>query len=208
MIIDYRHEDALSFTLEALKSDKIFVYPTDTIYGFGGDARSDKVIHDLYELKARPDDMPVSMLVRDLAMLSRYAQISPKALKLVETFLPGALTLVLPAKEMDLPQKLFSLQGYLGFRIPDHEFCKRLSGNFDAPIITTSVNTSGQPAINSISEIDSQFGKKLELLIADPELDGIMEPKGSTVIMITINDELKILRKGAIPEKDIIEFIG
>ena len=208
MIIEYRHKDALSYALEALRNEKVFVYPTDTIYGFGGDARSEKVILDLYELKARPVDMPVSMLVPDRDMLSRYAHTSSLASKLIETFLPGALTLVLPAKDMYLPQKLFSVQGYLGFRISDHKFCKRLSTNFDAPIITTSVNTSGQPALHSISDIDTQFGKRVGLLIADPELERHTEPKGSTVVMITKKDELKILREGAIPEKDIFELIA
>jgi L-threonylcarbamoyladenylate synthase len=207
MIIDHLHDDALLLVLKALEHEHIFVYPTDTIYGFGGDARSEKVIHDLYELKSRPEHMPVSMLVKDKAMLDLYAECPPKAKLLIDRFLPGALTLVLPAKNRQLPTKLFSMEGYLGFRIPDHSFCHRLSQVFNAPIITTSVNLSGQPALNDMSEISRVFGQDVELLVQDRQLDEASKPKGSTVVMITADDQLKILREGNIVADEINRVI-
>jgi L-threonylcarbamoyladenylate synthase len=207
MIIDHLHKDALSLTLEALEQERIFVYPTDTIYGFGGDARSEKVIDDLYELKSRSEHMPVSMLVKDKAMLDLYAECPSKAKLLIHRFLPGALTLVLPAKIRQLPSKLFSMEGYLGFRIPDHSFCHRLSQAFNAPIITTSVNLSGQPALNDMNEISRVFGQDVELLVQDRQLDKGITIKGSTVVMITADDQLEILREGNISVNEINRVI-
>lgn len=207
MIIDHQHKDALSLAITALEQERIFVYPTDTIYGFGGDARSEKVIDDLYDLKSRPDHMPVSMLVKDKDMLDLYAECPPKAKVLIDRFLPGALTLVLPAKDRQLPSRLFSMEGYLGFRIPDHPFCQRLSQAFSAPIITTSVNLSGQPALNDLDEISRVFGENVELLVQDRQLDGHTHSKGSTVVMITADDQLKILREGHISADEISRII-
>ena len=189
--------------IKALLDQELFVYPTDTIYGFGGAAISEKVIETLYTLKERPVNMPVSMLVRDADMLNEYANISLKAKKLIDRFLPGALTLVLPAKEISLPDKLFSVKGYLGFRIPDHEFCRKLTQVFNEPVITTSVNISGRPALNRISDIEKQFGGKVDLLISDRDLENKRNAKGSTVVMISEDDDLKLLREGWIPEEEI-----
>jgi len=204
------HTKPLSFelALNALKNEDIFVYPTDTIYGFGGNAHSEKVINRLFDIKERPENMPVSMIVRDLDMLTRYAYVSEKTNRLIEAFLPGALTLVLPAKHISMPDKLFSMQGFLGFRIPDHDFCKALSKSFDGPIITTSVNISGKPVLTRIQDIEKQFSKEIDLMISDPDLEKKTVPKSSTVIMISKDDEIKILREGAIPKKDIFQSQG
>ena len=203
MIVDHSTKQALDSALIALNNEEVFVYPTDTIYGFGGDARSDKVIEQLYDIKGRSEHMPVSMLIHDLDMMRKYARISDKATKLIKHFLPGALTLVLPANHVELPQKLFSVQGYLGFRIPDHRFCSKLTQHFDGPVITTSVNRSGKPALNKIIDIEKQFGNRVNLLIQDMQLEQKADATGSTVIMITKDDDLKILREGSILEKEI-----
>ena len=142
--------------------------------------------------------MPVSMLVRNKDMISEYAQVSREAESLIDKFLPGALTLVLPAKDKILPDKLFSVEGYVGFRIPDHEFCHALTRDFDRPIITSSVNISGKKALNNIHNISDQFGKEVKLMISDPKLDTMREPLSSTVVMILKDGTMKVLREAAI----------
>lgn len=207
MIINCLDNIALTKALKALRSEEVFIYPTDTIYGFGGDAMSHKVLDKLYSLKQRPENMPVSMIVRDKEMLSQYAYIPAKAELLIDKFLPGALTLVLPAKNIALPDKLFSIQGYLGFRIPKHEFCQALSEKFERPIITTSVNLSGKAPLNDINSINDQFGNKIELMISDPELDTLTGSLSSTVVMISKDETLKVLREAAVSAQSINQIL-
>ena len=203
MINSYLEDIALTKALEALKSEEVFIYPTDTLYGFGGDAMSSKVLDKLYSLKRRPENMPVSMIVRDKIMLSQYAHIPAKADVLIDQFFPGALTLVLPAKDIIMPNKLFSVQGYLGFRIPNHDFCRELSEVFEGPIITTSVNFSGKAPLNNINSINDQFGNEIKLIISDPKLDSSTEALNSTVVMISKDESLKVLREGAVSVESI-----
>ncbi|MEA2076412.1 MAG: L-threonylcarbamoyladenylate synthase [Candidatus Marinimicrobia bacterium] len=207
MIIDCKNPNAIKEVLSSLKNEDIFIYPTDTLYGFGGDARSEKVVERLYELKQRSEHMPISMLVRDTEMLSGFAEIFDKTQKLINAFLPGALTLVLPAKDNSLPDKLFSVQGYLGFRIPDHDFCRNISSEFSGPIITTSVNLSGQPVLNDIESINDQFGKYIDLMISDRDFEMQNNVFASTVVMITENDTMKVLREGKISTEEITRIL-
>ena len=203
MIINHIENMALVKALKALKDEEVFIYPTDTIYGFGGDATSPKVLDRLYSIKQRPDNMPLSMIVRDKEMMSRYAHISAKAESLIDKFLPGPLTLVLPAKDYSLPDKLFNVEGYLGFRIPAHDFCRAMSSKFDRPIITSSVNISGEAPLNNINRIHDQFGNEIELMISDTKLDTLTEPFGSTVVMISEDESVKVLREAAISAQSI-----
>ena len=208
MIINYHEDTALIRALETLERDNVFVYPTDTIYGFGGNANSLKILDKLYFLKQRPENMPVSMIVRNKDMISEYAHVSITAERLIDKFLPGALTLVLPAKNKILPDKLFNLEGFLGFRIPDHEFCRAMTRDFNRPIITSSVNLSGKAPLNDINSINDLFGKEVDLMISDPKLDSKAEPLSSTVVMILKDGSMKVLREAAIPASQLNKVLA
>jgi L-threonylcarbamoyladenylate synthase len=196
---------ALKKVLEALHAGEVFVYPTDTIYGFGGNALSEKTIQKVYELKKRPLSMPVSLLVRNIKMLEEYAHISEMTGKIIEHFLPGALTLVLPAGKKDLSPHFYSDGDFLGFRMPDHDFCRSMMKNVSGPVITTSVNISGSPELRTIGDIEKYFGQSVDLFIYDPLLESREISSGSTVIKIGKDDDISLLREGPISFSDIIE---
>jgi L-threonylcarbamoyladenylate synthase len=102
-----------------------------------------------------------------------------------------------------MPNKLFSVQGYLGFRIPNHDFCRELSEAFEGPIITTSVNFSGKAPMNNIKSINDQFGNEIKLMISDPILDSSTKTLSSTVVMISKDESLKVLREGVVSVESI-----
>ena len=203
MIIPCHENKAIELALASLKSDKAFVYPTDTLYGFGANASSEKALNGIYELKQRPKSMPMSILVSGKEMLEKYAKISLLSERLIDHFLPGALTLVLPAKNRDFPKSLFSLEGYLGFRIPNHTFCLELAKEFDAPFVTTSVNISGQSSLNNMKEINLQFKDYIDLFISDKNLEIKKENQGSTIVLLDEDSKYEILREGVIPKHEI-----
>ncbi len=208
MILDHENSSALESALAALRSGEVFVYPTDTLYGFGGDARSPECIAKLYDIKRRPQSMPVSILVRSGEMITDYARVTQTAGTLIRHFLPGALTLVLPAApRRELPEKLFSADGCLGFRVPDHPFCKRVTEAFPYPVISTSVNISGTKVMHRIAEIEECFGEKLSLFIRDRALEKRPHAAGSTVVKVDREDRLHLLREGAIPFAEVRTLI-
>ena len=122
--IDPRNPDpeVLTRAASALRSGKVVAYPTETLYGLGVDPFQEAALERLYELKGRPGRMPVSVLVRDPAMLLEVAEEpNQPARRLIEAFLPGPLTLILPARP-GLPARLTSGTGKVGVRNHSYSF--------------------------------------------------------------------------------------
>ena len=91
--------DVLEKAVSVLMHDGLIVYPTETVYGLGADAFSDEAILKVYEAKKRPLAMPVSIAVSDFDMLYAVARVEPKMEAFLTTFLPGPVTVVLPARK-------------------------------------------------------------------------------------------------------------
>jgi L-threonylcarbamoyladenylate synthase len=167
--------------LEALNAGKLVVYPTDTIYGLGADALNEKAIEFVYEVKQRPRNQPISILVADFEMLYKYANVNSEQKKTIEEKLPGPYTFILEPK-----QKLSVSNGNIGFRIPKH-WCTKIAKELGRPITTTSANIHGKETPTTISELRKTFGDKVEVYIDGGTLAG----KPSTVIDLMIS---KIVR--------------
>ena len=207
MILDYTDTRAAERVREILSGGDVFIYPTDTLYGLGTDAASETGISRIYAIKERPAHMPVSIIVRDTAAIGDYAFLGGTARLLADAFLPGALTLVLPAREHRLPAALYGEDGYLGFRIPDHPFCSMITEQYPHPLVSTSVNISGRPALHALEEMKARFRETVPLYIRDPERDAIKNPQGSTVLRIDKSEKLHLLREGSIPFAEIRDLI-
>jgi len=125
-----------------LHHDGIIIYPTDTIYGLGGDAFSEEAILKVYEAKKRPLSNPISIAVCDIDMIQGVARLDEYASRFIDQFLPGPVTVVLPARNC-LPGVLTGGTGMIGIRFPDHPLALELISRFDSPITATSANITG-----------------------------------------------------------------
>jgi L-threonylcarbamoyladenylate synthase len=134
--------DIFERAVSVLMHDGLVVYPTETVYGLGADAFSDEAIYRVYEAKKRPPGMPVSIAVSDFDMLGAVAHIKPEMEGFLETFLPGPVTVILPARNC-VPVSLTGGTGMIGIRMPSHDLALRLIEKFDAPITATSANLHG-----------------------------------------------------------------
>ena len=166
-----------------LKKGEVIVYPTDTIYGIGGDATFEKVIKKIYEIKQRPLNKPISVLVSDFEMLEKYAEINEKQMEVLKKSLPGPYTFILKPKV-----KLHVSENNVGFRIPDH-WCTLIAKEFGKPITTTSANIHKQPTPKDIEKIRNNFKDSISLYIDE----GILEGKPSKVIDLT--QGFKVIRE-------------
>lgn len=177
--------DVLKKAVAVLMHDGIIVYPTETVYGLGADAFSDEAILKIYESKKRPLAMPVSIAVSDFDMLYAVARVEPKVESFLTTFLPGPVTVVLPARKM-VPAALTGGTGLIGIRMPAHDLALQLIAMFDSPITATSANLHGAKDPVTPAECTVPY----EFLIDGGRLGGTT----STVVDLTTR---QILRAGA-----------
>lgn len=180
-------EPALTQAMAHAKAGGVVIYPTDTLYGLGGDATSAAVVSRIILLKSRPADQPLSILFSDWAMAREYVKIEPALEKKLAELTPGPFTFLLPLKN-PLPVTSSPL---VGCRIPQHEFCLEWAKRFGKPIITTSANRHKQAPAHSIEEMDGALLEGVDLVV-----DGGPGPKGPGSTIIDVPRK-RILREGA-----------
>ena len=177
----------------------VIIFPTDTVYGIGTKIFDIDGINKIYEIKKRPKDKPLACLCASLDQIKDIAYITPDAEKLINKFLPGALTLILKSKP-DVYEKI----GYktIGVRIPNSKIALDILKE-NGPMLTTSVNESGFKPINEYDLIVKEYETKVDKIYKSNELSSNIS---STVILID-NSDIKILREGQISKTMIDECL-
>jgi len=179
-------------------------YPTETIYGIGGDATSERVVQRVNGLKKRDVRHPMLVLVGRKSEIYRLAQrISDKAELLMDRLWPGPLTLVFDALPV-LPKGVLSEEGRIGVRISSDPVCQALLKILGKPLISTSANPHGKKPARSAAEVQGYFGTSLDMIIDGGERLGRVP---STVLDVS-TDPPRLVRKGAVKTTDIIKWIG
>ncbi len=181
----------------AIGNGKMIVYPTDTLYGLGANIFDESAVKKVYMVKGRPFDMPLSVAVADIEMLEEIAVLDRRTRILVETFLPGPLTLLVTKKGV-VPDILTSASVEVGIRIPDHPFALRLIKE-TGPITSTSANIHSHAEPVSVKNAVEDLGEAVEYYVdcGDAEI-GLP----STIVQLS-DDDIEIIRKGAIPVEEI-----
>jgi len=176
--------------LTALENKQTILYPTDTVWGIGGDATSKKVVEKIYALKQRADHKALIVLVKDIEMLSKYVQEIPEqAFAFLEEERP---TTVVYPKGIQMATNLLGEDGSIGIRIPKHPFCQELLTSFDKPIISTSANVSGNETPKNFDSIDSKILEGVDYIVPLQKITNQSQP--SRVIKINVDGTVQILR--------------
>jgi L-threonylcarbamoyladenylate synthase len=189
-------DEVIQQAIEAMKAGGVIVYPTDTIYGLGADALSPEGCARVYELKGRPENNPIHVVVADLSMAETVVELTPLACKLAEQFLPGALTLVLPAKP-GVAEILTGGTGTLGIRIPNHPVCLEIARQLGRPFTATSANISGTGDCRSLEAVRVSFGEKIGEIAYMVDGGELPESRASTVVDAR-GEKPIILRQGPV----------
>jgi L-threonylcarbamoyladenylate synthase len=147
--------------------------------------------------------MALPLLVANTAQISEVAErVPPVAWRLIERFLPGALTIVLPRSEA-VPPIVTGGGGTVAVRIPAHPIPIALIEGLGTPIIGTSANLSGRPNPLTAEEVHSQLGDKVDLIIDGGRCSG----QESTIVDVT-GETPVVLRAGAISREEIEQVVG
>lgn len=172
----------------------VVVYPTETFYGLGADALDPDAVMKVVALKGRDPGNPIPLIVADRGMLADIVTETPRAaIRLMDLFWPGPLTLVLAGKK-DLPAPLLNPNGGVGVRVSSHPVAARLARELGRPITATSANPSGEDPARSYAEAMKYFSGTVEVILDGGGLPGT---KGSTVVEVA-GDSVKIIREGEI----------
>lgn len=181
---------------EIIFNDGIIIYPTDTLYGIGGNFFSVPVIKKIDFIKKR-NDLPYSVTIPGIDMLERLVDHIPVTFhKINKKLLPGKFTFLFNASK-SINRKLLKGNNKIGIRIPNIPKILKLIEFLNIPLISTSANKSGSKPLNDPELITKEFGNIFTendtplLIDAGP----LPESMGSTILDITV-DPIKIVRKG------------
>ena len=139
---------------EALETGQTIIFPTDTIYGMGGNPWDDSVVAKVRALKGREPDQPFTLHLPTIQSLTRYAEITERVRPAVAALLPGPYTVILPAGPAAPACSVSG--GTVGLRVPDHPFFTSVLALLDRPLFGTSVNAHGE---DPLSEVDAMIDR-------------------------------------------------
>lgn len=177
-------------TVEILKNKGVIIYPTDTIYGLGCDIFNKKAIEKIYQIKKREKKKPLSLICSDFKQISEYAVIQNYAFNIMKKLLPGPYTFILKAKNKT-PQRFIAKNKTVGIRIPDNQICLSIVDLLGSPIITTSLNISGEKTLTNPSQLTKEMKNKIDLIIDV----GDLENDASTIIDLSQKEPI-VIRQG------------
>jgi L-threonylcarbamoyladenylate synthase len=195
---------AISRAVSALNAGELVVLPTDTVYGLAASYRRPAAVGRIYEVKRRPPDRPIALLVDQVKQVELVAEcVPPAAITLMQRFWPGGLTLVLP-KKANVPDVVTANGPTVAVRMPNHPTPREIARRLGEALPTTSANRSGQPSPRDAEEARAQLGSDVDLILnGGPAALGV----DSTVIDLSATPPI-VLRVGAVSVDAIEAAIG
>ncbi len=195
------NDNEIDELVKILKNDGVISVPTDTVFGLC--ARIDsEIAHDkLINVKNRPIKKSFPVMCANEEQIKSIASVNDVAEKLIKSFMPGPITLVLK-KNKDLSQYITNGKDTIAIRMATSDTIKKIILELGSPLFMTSANQSGEPTCTTLDEIEKSC----------PNLDGMLDgkvifSKGSTIVDCSGKD-LKILREGPITMKQINNLIN
>lgn len=184
---------------QAIKNGKLVLFPTETVYGIGANALSDKAVQEIFIAKGRAQDNPLIVHISSFEDIKNIAE-EPNEIerKLINAFCPGPFTIILKAKP-NISKIVTANLDTVGIRMPSNEIAYNLIKYANVPIAAPSANISGRPSGTKIEDIIEELDGKVEYIIDGGTVDIGLE---STVVRV-IDNKVNILRPGKITPEDI-----
>ena len=176
---------------QVIRDGNILLFPTDTKYDIGCDLFNKKAVEKLYRITHADKKKQFSVICTDFHELSKYAQISDVAYKIMKRVLPGPYTFILPGNRI-LPKITLTKRKTIGVRMPDNLILLELGKEYNGPILSAGLPGTKDDEPLDLSEVDKNLGHEIDLIVDG----GPIFPRDSTIIEM-INDQIEVLRKGA-----------
>lgn len=190
-------KEAINEASGVLARGGVIVYPTDTCYGIGADITNKRAFYKVYDIKNRPHNKPLSVIVKNTSQINDLAIINELQKKYIDKYFPGQVTLIF----LTLDQDIFPFSS-IGIRIPNYKTTELISQSLNSAYITTSANISNYPPAYEVREFINQLsgnGLKPDLILDA----GKLPLKNLSTVVDLTGDKLKILRQGAVNVKEL-----
>lgn len=186
--------------VEVINNGGLVITPTDTIYGIMGDALNEDVIRRVFDVKQRPYNKPLLLLMDSFEMVENYTEeLSEMEKKLVNRFWPGLVTFILK-KNNKVSDLITSGNDTVGIRIPDNKDLLEIIRRLKRPVISTSANITGTPVITSTKLLEKDLIDNIDYIYDGGDIDEV-----SSTIVRVIDNKVNILREGKL-SKEIINY--
>lgn len=200
----------LKIAVENIIEGKILAFPTNSVYGIGGDPQNLEVIDRIYDIKFRDKSKGLLLLISDFEEATKIAEFNDNAKRLAQKYWPGQLTLILKKKEPSIiPPEVTAFQDTIGVRVPENEIILNIlkllkSEGYFGGIIGTSANYSGEPPSISGEDVSKKILNPIDLIIDG----GKSKSRIPTTIIDCTGKDVCFLRIGEISEEEILEFLS
>lgn len=196
--------EGLDRAARILRGGGLVAFPTETVYGLGGDARSDHAVARIFDAKGRPRFNPLIVHVPDLAAARRFARFDARAERVAAAFWPGPLTMVLPLiPEAGLSPLVTAGLETVAIRVPAHPVARALLRAFDGPLAAPSANPSGKVSPTRADHVRAGLAGRIEAV-----LDGGACAVGVESTILGLDGPPSLLRPGGVPVEALEDLLG
>lgn len=175
-----------------LREGGVILYPTDTIWGLGCDATNEKAVNRLLEIKGRPAEMGLIVLVDNDARINRYVKEIPEVAWDLIDLEEKPLTIIYP-EGVGLAPHVCAPDGSVAIRRVRDEFCQKLIGRLNRPLVSTSANITGKPSPSDFGTIDPEVLAAVDYTVNLRQSETIRN-QPSSIIKLNLDGEIKIIR--------------
>ena len=188
---DLYNELIINDAVDILNDDGVIVLPTDTVYGLACKGNSEIGKNKIYRIKERNINKKLPIIVDTFERLFEVCEVSEDTIRKIRSYFPGELTVILNKKNSE---------DTVAVRMINNEIVNKIIERLDCHLYLTSANKSNDEPINNVDELIEEFEGKIDMII----MGNKMRKVNSTIVDLT-GDELKLVREGSIPFKDILE---
>ena len=196
-------DESLALAARLFQEGQLVAFPTETVYGLGAHALDREAVLGIFAAKGRPADNPLIVHIHDRSQLEGICEVNDLALRLMDAFWPGPLTIILPRKAA-VPDEVTAKLDTVAVRMPSHPVAMALLKACNLPIAAPSANRSGKPSPTSARHVFDDMDGRIPLIIDGGESDVGLE---STVISL-VGEKPCILRPGGVTKAMLEEVIG
>ncbi len=195
--------DRLSDAAEIIKNGGIVAFPTETVYGLGGNALDPLAADKIYQAKGRPSNNPLIVHISDINEAEKYVVTDERYYKIAEAFMPGPITVIMNSKHITANSVSAGLDT-LAIRVPSHPIARAFIELCGCPIAAPSANTSGRPSPTSAAHVSHDLDGRIDMIIDGGECEVGLE---STIIKLEANKCI-LLRPGGITHEMLCSLLG
>lgn len=201
---DCNIEAKLSGAAEIIRRGGLVVFPTETVYGLGADATNPEAAKAIFAAKGRPSDNPLIIHIAKPEDAEKYTYTNEIYYKLASRFMPGPLTVVMPAREI-IPKQTRASLPTVAVRCPENKIARALIALANTAIAAPSANLSGTPSPTTAKHVIDDMDGRVDVIIDGGACKFGLE---STIVKINDDDTLTLLRPGEITLEDLSAVVS